>query len=120
MIIEAVESGFNQAKSILVELSIPAVVKRHTESYDLASGQNVLATTNQDILGVIDTFNFTEIDHVKVLQDDMKFLIVANDEIVFKSMVDQIEVSGIVYNILSFQKAMVGAKNFLYTLHLRV
>ena len=120
MISKSIDKAISLVNKRLASVKIDATIIRNTETYNLSTGKNTLTSTNESITGFMDSFGYSEVDNVKVLQEDIKFLILSTFEIPFSSMVDQIKIGLFTYNIVSIKKVAVGSKNILYTLQLRI
>ena len=120
MISKSIDKAISLVNKRLASVKIDATIIRNTETYNLSTGKNTLTSTNESITGFMDSFGYSEVDNIKVLQEDIKFLILSTFEIPFSSMVDQIKIGLFTYNIVSIKKVAVGTKNILYTLQLRM
>jgi hypothetical protein len=120
MIPQAIDKAVDILNRKLSSMKVTATILRNSESYNLSTGKNTLTSVEETVTGFMDSFGYTEIDNVKVLQEDVKFLILSTFEIAFDSVVDQIKIGLFTYNIVSVKKAAVGTKNILYTLQLRM
>lgn len=120
MISKAIEKAVDIINRNLSDLKSEAVIIRNTETYDLATGKNVFTATEEVVSGFMDSFGFTEVDDVKVLQEDIKFMILSNTEIEFDSVKDQIKLGLLTYNIIGIKKSSISSKNILYILQLRM
>lgn len=119
MILQSVLKGLETVKKYS-ELFIDATWIRQTESYSTDTGVNTISQSSTALKGITENFNFTEIDDVKVLQNDLKFHVMVEDNLDFQSMVDKIKIDGLEYNIVAVRTTKLGSSNILYTLQLRV
>lgn len=119
MILQSVLKGLEAIKKYS-ELFTGATLIRQTESYSTDTGVNTITQETHVIKGIPENFNFTEIDDVKVLQNDMKFHVFVEDGLDFQSAVDLIQIDGLKYNIVAVRTTKLGPSNILYTLQLRV
>ena len=120
MIPQAIDKAIDVVNRKLASIKADATILRNAESYSTSTGKNTLTSVEEAITGFMDSFGYTEVDNVKVLQEDVKFLIMSTFEIAFDSVVDQIKIGLFTYNIVSVRKIAVGTKNILYTLQLRM
>lgn len=120
MIPQAIDKAVDTVNRKLSSMKVTAVILRNTESYSTVTGKNTLVSTDEAMTGFMDSFGYSEVDNVKVLQEDVKFLILSTVEIAFDSVVDQVKIGLFTYNIVSVKKVAVGTKNILYTLQLRM
>lgn len=120
MIIDTINSAINRVNKTLAEFKVAATIIRNTESYDANTGVNTLIPTEESISGFMDSFSYNEVDNVKVLQDDVKFSILSSEEVVLNSVIDQVKIGSVIYQIVSVKKISIGSSNILQTLQLRV
>jgi hypothetical protein len=120
MISKSIDKAIDVINKRLADIKVDAIIVRNTETYNVLTGRNTTTSTEESITGFIGSFEYSEVDNVKVLQEDIKFLILSTFEIPFNSVTDQIKVDSLTYNIVSVKKVRVGSKNVLYTLQLRI
>lgn len=120
MIAKTIDNAVDLINRKFSGLKTEASIIRNTELYDLNVGKVVNSSTEEAISGFIDSFNFNEIDDVKVLQDDLKFILISSTEIRLDSVKDQIKIGLFSYIIRNVRKYSVGNKNVVYVLQLRL
>lgn len=101
------------------ELFAPAKLHRNISTYDISTGVAGVSTRLFDVRGVIDSYDFKEIDGVNVMQNDMKFHVLNDANLMVDFVSDTVELGGKEYRIVNVRSTHIGDKGILYTLQLR-
>jgi len=120
MISKSIDKAIDVVNKRLADIKVDAIIIRNTETYNVLTGRNTITSTEESITGFMGSFEYSEIDNIKILQEDIKFLILSTFEIPFNSVTDQIKIDSFTYNIIGVRKVSIGSKNVLYTLQLRI
>lgn len=118
MILQGITKALAQVNK-LTEIYAPATLVVNAQSYDVSTGNNTLVATESAIQGIIDSFDFKEIDNDKVLQNDIKFIVMSTSSLTFNSATDQVILRNIKYNIVHVKAISIGSSDIMYTLQLR-
>ena len=103
----------------MTELFVEAQLIQSSDSYNIITGNMDLVTSSKTVPGIIDNFDFKDIDNFQVLQSDIKFLVLHDETLDFTPMKDKMIVESNQYEIMGVKSISLGSNEMLYTLHLR-